>query len=447
MNELQAKIKAIQTELESICADVNKPQSRLVALVELPDIEAPLEPATTEPFANSNQPKRPPAAISGFKPAAQAEFKPEFKPPSPGVSLPHSSLRSQFAPPDRSPVQPPVSQTRVPQTRLQQTGLYETSVHQTQLPKIQSSVQSSVQAGVQSVAGQSHSAQSDSAQNDSVNANRLQQPAQTRLSAPILSAPIKDAQPLIRPALQELKAQAEQINQLSQTQETALRRLQSIAAQIDRERRKSQSNANPGSSEASRPTPRLSLPLEQPISLPYVENPQGQVKLAMRELSLQSAEPMTLQIHVPIEASDTADETAQMLRQRQERRETQYQETQYQETQYQEFPPCRRSRRRLPLLKRLRRWLFANRSHSEINEAVPFMLHETLTLLLGAALTRLLLNLLLEAMPLLVVPVMILLVIPAAIAVHRTTTAPQLGITWGYRLCIILLGLLIGGRL
>ncbi len=439
MNELQAKIKAIQTELESICADVNKPQSRLVALVELPDIEAPLEPAATEPFANSNQPKRPPAAISGFKPAAQAEFKPEFKPPSPGVSLPRSSLRSQFASPDRPPVQPPVSQTRAPQARLQQTGLYETSVHQTQLPKIQSSVQS--MAG-QSHSAQSHSAQSDFAQNDSVNANRLQQPAQTRLSAPI-----KDAQPLIRPALQELKAQAEHINQLSQTQETALRRLQSIAAQIDRERRKSQSNANPGSSEANRPTPRLSLPLEQPISLPYVENPQGQVKLAMRDLSLQAAEPMTLQIHVPIEASDTADETAQMLRQRQERRGTQYQETQYQETQYQEFPSRRRSRRRLPLLKRLRRWLFANRSHSEINEAVPFTLHETLTLLLGAALTRLLLNLLLEAMPLLVVPVMILLVVPAAIAVHRTTTAPQSGITWGYRLCIILLGLLIGGRL
>lgn len=399
MNELQAKIKAIQTELESICADVSKPESRMTTLVDSPDrhfsdLETPIEPFPVNAFTNAAQIQRRGATISRVKAAVQtepesqirseaasqtrsklrpqADFNPEFRPPSSHVSLPHSPSRSQSPVFDRPVPSPTASQTR------------------------------------------------------------LQHPVLTRSADTV-----KPAQPLIRPALQELKAQAEQINQISQTQENALRRLQSIAAQIEQERRNSQTTAKPSSAETDRPTVNLSLPLEQFPVQPRLDNAQRQREL--QDQAVSSAQTMTLQFDPAIQASTAAYETAQMLRQRQERGGAAYQE---------QLLPRRRSRRQASLLKRLRRWLFPRPSRrSENTEAVPFTLRETLTLLVGAALTRLLINLLLEAVPLMIVPTMILLIVPAAIAVYRTTTEPQSGIIWGYRLCIIVLGLLIGGRL
>jgi|GEM_PF-3772974 hypothetical protein len=384
MSELQAKIKEIQTELEAICANANQSQRRLAALVELPDFEPPLNPSVKAPFANQQQ-----AETQGAAPShAMLEAESEFRRPSSSVSLPNFPSRSQLHSPDRSAAYPsnhrvPVTQARIPQARTTQTPVRQTDL-----------------------------------QNNA-------------------SAAIKDTQSQTPHRIQELKAQAEQINQLSQTQEVALRRLQAIAAQMDQERRKKQSLEN--SSAQTTRSKRLSLPLEQPV--PPVEIPQP-VKPETHNPKLDATEPLTLRIYPPIDPNEMADEMAQMLRQRQERRQAEHQ-AEHQE----QFAPYRRSRRRVTLLKRLRRWFLATPSCQETAEALPFTLRETLTLLLGAALTRLLLNLLLEAVPLLTIPIMILLVVPAAIAVHRATTAPQSGIIWGYRLCVILLGLLIGGRL
>jgi hypothetical protein len=44
-------------------------------------------------------------------------------------------------------------------------------------------------------------------------------------------------------------------------------------------------------------------------------------------------------------------------------------------------------------------------------------------------------------------PIVALIVLPAAIAIYRTTFTPETGFAWGYRLFLVMIGLLLGGRL
>ncbi|NJN88807.1 MAG: hypothetical protein HC881_24140 [Leptolyngbyaceae cyanobacterium SL_7_1] len=59
---------------------------------------------------------------------------------------------------------------------------------------------------------------------------------------------------------------------------------------------------------------------------------------------------------------------------------------------------------------------------------------------------RLALSVVLNTFPALGLPAMALIVVPAAIALYRAVTAPQTSHTWGYRLFLMMIGLLIGGR-
>jgi hypothetical protein len=68
-------------------------------------------------------------------------------------------------------------------------------------------------------------------------------------------------------------------------------------------------------------------------------------------------------------------------------------------------------------------------------------------LFVGAVLGRITLNLVISAFPFLWTPAIALLATPAMIAVYRTSRSPQSGISWVYRLLVLMLGLLIGGRL
>ncbi len=65
----------------------------------------------------------------------------------------------------------------------------------------------------------------------------------------------------------------------------------------------------------------------------------------------------------------------------------------------------------------------------------------------GAIIARIAANLVLAAYPGFWIPVVGLMVAPAAIAVYRTTVAPQSSMIWGYRLFLVMMGLLVGGRL
>lgn len=65
----------------------------------------------------------------------------------------------------------------------------------------------------------------------------------------------------------------------------------------------------------------------------------------------------------------------------------------------------------------------------------------------GAIVARIAANLILASYPGFWIPVVGLMVAPAAIAIYRTTVAPQSSMIWGYRLFLVMMGLLVGGRL
>jgi hypothetical protein len=74
-------------------------------------------------------------------------------------------------------------------------------------------------------------------------------------------------------------------------------------------------------------------------------------------------------------------------------------------------------------------------------------LKEAVALFLGAVIVRLVLDMVMTSFPMLGTPVIALVVTPVAIAVYRSSSTPQAGLIWGYRLLIIMIGLLIGARL
>ncbi|MDG2615884.1 hypothetical protein P7L53_06455 [Thermoleptolyngbya sichuanensis XZ-Cy5] len=67
-------------------------------------------------------------------------------------------------------------------------------------------------------------------------------------------------------------------------------------------------------------------------------------------------------------------------------------------------------------------------------------------LLIGAAIARIGADWLLAVNSGFWLPVALLIVAPAVLAIYRTTVAPHTSVTWGYRIFLIFLGLLIGGR-
>lgn len=80
--------------------------------------------------------------------------------------------------------------------------------------------------------------------------------------------------------------------------------------------------------------------------------------------------------------------------------------------------------------------------------AMPaFSLQDAGMWVLGSVIVRVALDLFLVANPGMWFPVIALIATPAAIAVYRATVAPQSGLVWGYRLFLIMIGLLLGGRL
>ncbi|MBE9103282.1 hypothetical protein [Vacuolonema iberomarrocanum] len=66
--------------------------------------------------------------------------------------------------------------------------------------------------------------------------------------------------------------------------------------------------------------------------------------------------------------------------------------------------------------------------------------------LVGATLTRMAIDALLASHPAFWLPAVAVIIAPAAIAAYRTTVAPESSIQWGYRLLLIMVGLLLGGR-
>ncbi|MEO1145741.1 MAG: hypothetical protein AAFY26_09095 [Cyanobacteria bacterium J06638_22] len=84
---------------------------------------------------------------------------------------------------------------------------------------------------------------------------------------------------------------------------------------------------------------------------------------------------------------------------------------------------------------------------SAVVQSNPDMsLQQAATWLVGATLARMAIDALLVSYPVFWLPAVGLIIAPAAIAAYRTTVAPESSIQWGYRLLLIMVGLLLGGR-
>jgi len=224
----------------------------------------------------------------------------------------------------------------------------------------------------------------------------------------------------------QLTAQADHINQLASAQENALLELRAIAQRLERDWR--------ATGLESFPYPESNgdlSPLYQASSaeVPWVErNEDGSYILSRRSLDLLKSEREALRI-------------AQELRKRRPQAEASF---------------------LTPAGEAVAKWLkglftsrpsAANRGGRRVAaSAIATAPDATMPLpiaavwLVGSTLARVAIDLVLVSNPTLWLPAVALIVAPAAIAAYRTTVAPETSIQWGYRLLLIMVGLLLGGR-
>jgi hypothetical protein len=238
-----------------------------------------------------------------------------------------------------------------------------------------------------------------------------------RLSSTYLKQlePPKPSIPSLDEAFQRLEAQAEQVNQLSVEQETAILKLKVIAEQVERDWKTAKPTAR---SQSAIHLPPICEYLD--TSIPHVErDPNGGLILTSRSIDLFQAE-------------RDAEFNAEVLRQAKQRRKPSF-------------------------LRQLWRWLLEKpqpRKRSTLasrpeapRRSSPFSLRQAVVLLGGAIATRIVLDAVLIAFPGLWFPAITIMAMPAAIAIYRSTLTPESGFLWGVRVALILVGLLIGGRL
>jgi len=91
---------------------------------------------------------------------------------------------------------------------------------------------------------------------------------------------------------------------------------------------------------------------------------------------------------------------------------------------------------------------YPSHSRSQPSQTNDTLSYQASALWLGGAIVaRIAANLFLAAHPGFWIPVVGLMVAPTAIAIYRATVAPQSSMIWGYRLFLVMIGLLLGGRL
>jgi len=207
-------------------------------------------------------------------------------------------------------------------------------------------------------------------------------------------------------ALKILDAQVQHINQLSAVQENAILELKTIATQVEREWQAIECSHGEIADELD--TPAVCQYVG--TAVPQIEkNKDGTYVLSARSIDLFKAE-------------REAALTAEALRHW-----------------------ANRGKAKSESPSSLRRKTRSHRRRSPSNSILR--VKEAVALFLGAVLVRMVLNMVLANFPTLWIPAVAILVTPAAIAVYRGSNTPQSGLVWGYRLLVIMLGLLLGGRL
>jgi hypothetical protein len=207
-------------------------------------------------------------------------------------------------------------------------------------------------------------------------------------------------------ALQRLEAQIEHINELAIAQESALIELKALAETIERDRHVD------GDDEDGLPTCEFLA-----AAVPLVErDAEGVLIVSTREIDIFRAE-------------REAVFTAKTLRRRRASR------------------PSRHAARHRSSLWDLLKSLFDQPAPTRRSAPPKLTVADAAVWIIGATVARVGLDLLLSAFPQLWLPIVTLIVLPAAIAIYRTTFTPETGFAWGYRLFLVMIGLLLGGRL
>ncbi|MBD2459469.1 hypothetical protein H6G89_00285 [Oscillatoria sp. FACHB-1407] len=278
---------------------------------------------------------------------------------------------------------------------------------------------------------------------------QFQAPLQGRSSQSTSTQPTPKATPerQVAQVLQRLERQAQHINDLSAAQEAAILEWKAIAEQLERDRKAAElEDAFLGGADSSRICEYLTT------AVPYIERDEdGSYVMTARSVDLFKAEreasamAQTLRHRSGSSAAANSKARGGTL---QKRRASQSSDLEswgrFIWQQISAFAKTLSTPKKHPSLKTTR----SRQSQAAVQPAVPeFSLQDAAMWVLGSVIVRVALDLFLVANPGMWLPVIAVIAAPAAIAVYRVTVAPESGLVWGYRLFLIMIGLLLGGRL
>lgn len=243
--------------------------------------------------------------------------------------------------------------------------------------------------------------------------------------------------------IKRLEVQAERVNQLSLAQEAALLELRAIAKKLERDRQSLPEEAEGFTAEI----PQCEYLTEV---VPYVEREaDGAFIVTTRAIDLFKAE-------------REATLMAQSLRHRAGRSGAALQQRHVGVSKRRSAEPespfeiaevwgrllwQRLFKSTSQFIARRRKAFNTARNHAAPVAEPSFSLPDAVIWVVGSTIARVVINLVLASFPGLWLPVVALILTPAAIAIYQIAVSPETGSIWGYRLFLVMAGLLIGGKL
>lgn len=303
---------------------------------------------------------------------------------------------------------------------------------------------------------------------DSVSRNMGPEDRTTRpgpgLGANSRSAPVSAAARLLpqQEALQQLEAKAQQINQLSAAQETAMLELKAIATRLERDwTALDRQQGDAYTQDGSFPVPSPVICEYLVTTVPAIERDKsGVFVMTTRAVDLFKAEreatvmAQTLRHRTGVSTTRRRRVSESPTSMRIAAGASRWLQSLW--TQFQAIANLVTAQSSVRSTRRLRMHQNDARGYADPypqddreTDTISYTLsYRTSALWLGGAvIVRIAADLFLASHPGFWLPVVALMVAPTAIAVYRTTVAPQSSLVWGYRLLLIMIGLLLGGRL
>jgi hypothetical protein len=244
---------------------------------------------------------------------------------------------------------------------------------------------------------------------------------------------------------QRLKAQIDRVNQLAVAQEQALLELKTIADQIehDRSRLRSSDATNFNQTPAVCEYLNAAVPQVEPdatggyvvtlraIDLFRAEREAALTAQSLRRRARHTSRTLSRRKRVTALVSPAVDRRGSVRESiRESAREPVYESDGRQPVDL--MPSSRRVERS---------------ARRQAASTPPLSVADAAIWVIGAAVARMGLDLLLASVPHLWLPVVGMIAAPAAFAIYRTAFTPEAGFIWGYRLFLVMAGLLLGGRL